>query len=398
MLGLSLAVIVAHVVDLAFRNTGPAIATVIAVGTIGCAVLAFGAYGGGGRAARTVIAGTLGLAALAVGIGISAVHTAIAGASGADYTGVLLVPAGIALTGLAIRVGLRGRRRRWWLLLIPVGLAYVQWALLPIGTAGLVTSAPHPDIARAATLRMSGARDVTFPARDGVRLAGWYVPGHNGAAVILMHGSHGTRADMVDHLRMLHRAGFAVLAFDASGHGQSGGQTNALGWRGDGDVSGAVTFLRRQPGVDSHRIAALGLSMGAEEALRAAADGIPLRAIVADGAGASTMGDQRLIDHGATEPIFLSVAWLTMRATEVASGEREPAPLANIVSRINAPVLLIASNAPDEHDLDAMYQSRIRASARLWYLSGTGHTRGLATHPAAYTDRVMGVLRTALAR
>ena len=80
--------------------------------------------------------------------------------------------------------------------------------------------------------------------------------------------------------------------------------------------------------------------MGAEEALRASADGIPLAAIVADGAGASTMGDQRLIGHGITQPVFLSVTWLTMRATELASGDTEPAPLESIVNRIQTPVLL----------------------------------------------------------
>src|SRR5581483_9679522 len=98
---------------------------------------------------------------------------------------------------------------------------------------------------------------------DGVRLSGWYVPGRTGGAVVLLHGSHGTRADTTAQLRLLHRAGFAVLAFDARGHGESGGATNALGWRGDRDVAGAVRFLRGRRGIDPARIGALGLSMGA---------------------------------------------------------------------------------------------------------------------------------------
>ena len=398
LLGLSLVVIVAHTADLAYRAFVPALATGIAAGTLACAILAFVAAAAGGRTALVVVSGTLGLAAFTVGVGISGVHIAIAGASGSDYTGVVLVAAGIALIALAIRAALRGQRKRWWLVLIPIGAIYLQWVILPVGTAGMVTSAPHPDIASAATLGTPGARDVAFPARDGVRLAGWYVPGSNGGAVILMHGSHNTRADTVDHLHMLHRAGYAVLAFDARGHGQSAGQTNAAGWHADDDIAGAVTFLRRQPGIDSHHIAALGLSMGAEEALRASADGIPLAAIVADGAGASTMGDQRLIGHGITQPVFLSVTWLTMRATELASGDTEPAPLESIVSHIQTPVLLIASNAPDEHMLDLVYEDRIGANARLWYLSDAGHTLGLSTHPYAYQHRVTDFLRAALAR
>jgi pimeloyl-ACP methyl ester carboxylesterase len=107
--------------------------------------------------------------------------------------------------------------------------------------------------------------------------------------VILLHGSHGTRSDTLGHLRMLIGAGYGVLAFDARGHGQSAGQTNALGWTGARDIAGAVRFLDRQSGVDPRRIAALGLSMGAEEALRAAATGAPLSAVIADGASASTL-------------------------------------------------------------------------------------------------------------
>jgi uncharacterized protein len=398
LLGLSLCVIVAHAADLAYRDYGVALATGIGAGALACAVLAFIAAFTGGRTAQVVVAGTLGLAAFAVGMGISGVHIVIAGASGADYTGVVLVAAGIALTTLAIRAGLRGQRKRRWLVLIPIAAIYLQWVILPVGTAGMVTSAPHPSIAGAATLGIRGARDVTFSARDGTRLAGWYVPASNGGAIILMHGSHNTRADTVDHLHMLHRAGYAVLAFDARGHGQSEGQTNAAGWDGDDDIAGAVTFLRRQPGIDPHRIAALGLSMGAEQALRASADGIPLGAVVADGAGASTMGDQRLIGHGITQPVFLSVTWLTMRATELASGDTEPAPLESIVGRIRAPVFLIASNAPDEHALDLVYEDRMGAIARLWYLSDTGHTLGLSTHPSAYQHRVTDFLRAALAQ
>ena len=75
-----------------------------------------------------------------------------------------------------------------------------------------------------------------------------------------MHGSHNSRADT---LRLAAAAGYATLAYDARGHAQSGGKTNALGWHADPDVTAAVQFLRRQPGVDPSRIAALGLSMGA---------------------------------------------------------------------------------------------------------------------------------------
>src|SRR5581483_1801449 len=126
------------------------------------------------------------------------------------------------------------------------GAMILQWMILPAINVGMATNAPRPVAALAATLGLAHARDVSFQASDGVRLTGWYAAGRNGAAVILLHGSHGTRSDTIGQLRMLHAAGYAVLAFDARGHGASAGHTNALGWSGARDVAGAVTFLERR--------------------------------------------------------------------------------------------------------------------------------------------------------
>jgi pimeloyl-ACP methyl ester carboxylesterase len=300
------------------------------------------------------------------------------------------------LVGLAFRVALRGRRRRVKLLAIPAVIVVLVWVVFPALFAGIVTSAPHPTVADASTLGLRGARDVTFVAADGVRLAGLYVPGRNGAAVILMHGSHDSRADTLRHLRLVVAAGYTALAYDARGHARSGGKTNALGWHADPDVAGAVQFLRRQPGVDPNRIAALGLSMGAEEALRAAADGVPLRAIVADGAGASTLGDMNLTSNGPLTPVLLSATWLTFRATELISRDDEPAPLKNLVGRIRVPVLLIASNDVGERKIDNAYRNRIGDNATLWYVPDAAHTKALDTHPQAYATHVVAFLATAL--
>jgi hypothetical protein len=125
--------------------------------------------------------------------------------------------------------------------------------------------------------------------------------------------------------------------------------------------------------------------MGAEEALRAAAGGIPLRAVIADGAGASTLGDQQIVAHGLS-PVFVSEVWLTMHAIELVSGENEPPPLKTIVGHIRVPVLLIASNAPSERAIDNVYRQRIGPNAALWYLPDIGHISGLP-HTRRLTPR-----------
>ena len=282
--------------------------------TLALAAVALVAFARGGRTARTALAGLLGLAALSSGLAVFAPRALVGGDAGVGgYTGIPATLAGAGLIVLAFWMALRGRSRRVKLLALPVGFVIVQWLVVPAINAGIVTNGPRSRVAAASTIGFAGARDVSFRASDGVGLRGWYVPGGNGAAVILLHGSHGDRSDTKRHLDLLSRLGYAVLAYDARGHGESGGTTNALGWNSDPDLRGAVAFLRRQGGVDPGRIAAVGISMGGEEALRAASDGVPLRAVVADGAGASTLGDSRITEHGPAAPIAYSTTWLAMR-------------------------------------------------------------------------------------
>ena len=350
----------------------------------------------GGRRVRVVLAAVVGLGAVGVELATSVPHAALTGIGGGDLTGILATAAGIALVALAFRIALGGRRLPVKLALGAVAcLVIAQWLIAPAINVGIVTNTPRTTVPSAKSLGLPGARDVSFRASDGVRLVGWYVPARNGATVILLHGSHGSRADTLAHLRMLVAEGYGALAYDARGHGQSAGQTNALGWRGAEDLAGAASFLDRQPGLDRRRIAALGLSMGAEEALRAAATGVPLGAIIADGAGASTLGDNQLVSHGLA-PVFTSVTWLTIRGTELVSGEPEPAPLKQIVDAINVPVLLIASNRSGERAIDQAYRARIGPKASLWYIPDAGHTNGLRTHPVEYAGRVQTFLAAAL--
>jgi hypothetical protein len=133
--------------------------------------------------------------------------------------------------------------------------------------------------------------------------------------------------------------------------------------------------------------------MGAEEALRAAADGVPLRAIVADGAGASTSGDAALTEDG---PLARSVSWMTMRMVALLGGRGEPPALVDRAARIDAPVLLIASGARDEADIARALAERIGPRATVWELTDAPHVGGLETEPAAYRDRVVAFLRGAL--
>ena len=171
-----------------------------------------------------------------------------------------------------------------------VAFAVAVWTL---GQAVAATNVPPTSVGSATPAdRGMSYRDVEFETADGVALSGWYVPSTNGAAVVLMHGAGSTRSGVLDQAAVLADHGFGVLLFDARGHGRSGGRAMDFGWYGDQDTSAAVSFLQAQPDVDDQRIAAMGMSMGGEQAIGAAAADPRIGAVVAEGATNRVAGDK----------------------------------------------------------------------------------------------------------
>lgn len=91
-----------------------------------------------------------------------------------------------------------------------------------------------------------GAHEVVrFPARDGVMLAGWFVPrADTTKAVVLLHGYGTTRTQMLARARFFHDQGFAALLYDARGHGESADALVSFGLFEKQDLLGALDWLR----------------------------------------------------------------------------------------------------------------------------------------------------------
>lgn len=234
------------------------------------------------RAASEAAAGLL---FVPVGIGIGLPHLSKAGARPLTVAGLLALAGGLFLLVAGAATLVRASRRRWRPVVALSHLLLAGLVTLTLGQAIAATNVPRTDVgATTPADRGLAYRDVEFATSDGVRLSGWLVPSKAGAAVVLLHGAGSTRSGVLDQAVVLGRAGYGVLLFDARGHGRSGGRAMDFGWRGDEDVAAAVTFLRAQPDVDDERIAAVGMSMGGEEAIGAAADDTRIKAVVAEGA------------------------------------------------------------------------------------------------------------------
>ena len=112
--------------------------------------------------------------------------------------------------------------------------------------------------------------EVRIDASGGRTLSAWYVPSRNGAAVLVGHGSGGSRERVLEEIRLLAKHGYGVLAFDLLGNGESTGHSNGLGDNAQPAVDAALDYLEQRPDVDPAD-RRLRLSLGGEVLLEAAA-------------------------------------------------------------------------------------------------------------------------------
>jgi uncharacterized protein len=405
---LAVAVVGLHVADDNFLQpeAGTSAGDHLMSGLVPLVLLALAAWGfprltGAGRGALALFIGPL-----AIATGIEAVHYATeVGASGDDYTGFLTIPAGLFLIVLGA-VTLWGTRRtegnRPWRyarrgLFGAAGLVVVALIIFPIGFAYVVS---HTARAVVPENQLGAAyEDVSFETADGLTLRGWYVPSRNGAAVISFPGRKGPQRPA----RMLARHGYGVLVFDRRGEGESDGEPNAFGWGGDRDIKAAIRFLQERPDVEPGRIGGIGLSVGGEMMLEAAAETRDLRAVVSEGAGARALSDERDgmdIDGLGRVDRVLNTVGIAVRvgALSVFTNEAPAANLKSLVGRIAPrPILLIAApNSSNGEKLNRRYYAAAREPKALWEIPESKHTGGIEARPVEYERRVVRFFDNAL--
>jgi hypothetical protein len=395
-----LVLVAAHLLDLALSGPATTVAGVAAIVALPTAWAV--AQPRVTRPTRIALGITVGLVVLGFGIASHLLHVVNSGPDWRDVTGVGYVAGGILLVaaGLVAAAAPRRAPRRTgpaWRAAHAAGWAagavvLVIAGLVPFAGANLVTHAPRWAIDEGA---LGIPHDeVRIATADGRDLAAWYVPSRNGAAVLLSHGSGGSRGRVTAHVRMLARHGYGVLALDNPGNGESEGHSNGLGDNAQAGFDAGIDWLARRPDVDEHRIGGFGLSLGGEVLLEAAARDRRLAAVVSDGA-TRPMDAERVLQPGAVER---AQRWLMGQAVRGVSG-MEPSPsLVGIVPRIAPrPVLLVAGGGfPAEIRASRMYQRAGGENVAVWALPDTGHTAGLRTHPAAYERRTVGFLDRAL--
>ncbi len=103
--------------------------------------------------------------------------------------------------------------------------------------------------------------EVVFPSRDGVRLAGWYIPHENARFTLLFcHGNGGNIMHLLDSLTLFHDLGLNCFLFDYRGYGSSAGRPTETGTYLD--VQAAWDWLVQEKRLPPEQIILFGRSLG----------------------------------------------------------------------------------------------------------------------------------------
>jgi len=149
--------------------------------------------------------------------------------------------------------------------------------ITPASTPTVVAPAATPDLPAAqpeiaptqddASRELPSSQNVEIPGAEGLTLIGVFYPSPSVPApgVLLLHMYAGSRSDWQEFARSLQGAGFAALAIDLRGHGDTGGIEDWVLARED--VAAACAWLGAHQGVDGNRLGLVGASIGANLAL-----------------------------------------------------------------------------------------------------------------------------------
>jgi fermentation-respiration switch protein FrsA (DUF1100 family) len=199
---------------------------------------------------------------------------------------------------------------------------------------------------------------------------------------------------------MLVEHGYGVLLFDRRGEGESEGDPNGFGYAGERDLHAAVAFLEGHPGVDPSRIGGLGLSVGGEMLIHAAAESDKFKAVVSEGASGQSVRDT-LANRGFVGALGELAPMLGVTAaTAVFSNTLPPQSLKSDAERIAPRALFLIygekGQGGSEKQPNLGFYEVAGEPKQIWEVPDSQHVAGLDTRPEAYERRVVDFFDRAL--
>ena len=238
-------------------------------------------------------------------------------------------------------------------------------------------------------------RDVHVTTSDGLRLAGWWTPSKNGAAVIVQHGYKTNRStQLLEIAATLARGGYGVLLSSLRAHDLNDGRVISFGLEEMKDLSAWLALIQTLEGVDPSRIGIFGNSLGGSLAIQLAAQTQSIKAIVTHSAVASVRSTvETSIAYFTGLPPFPFTPMILFWVEQDWAMQPDLLDFTVWIAALESqPILLMQGGAdvvvaPESGQL--LYDSA-REPRELWFEPDLGHVDFQRERSQEFSDRVVG--------
>jgi len=234
--------------------------------------------------------------------------------------------------------------------------------------------------------------EVTLPARAGGSFRGYFVPGTNGAAIIVVPALNAGRDGRLREAMLLARHGYAILAYESRRCAGMGGVS--LGYKEVDEVADALDYLLTRPEVDPERIGVYGFSSAGATAIMAAARLPQLKAVVAEG-GYGDFAEDTLTPgagrNGLSGYFEAAFFWSIRKAYGPLTGlDINLLSPVDVIGQIAPrPILLVYGSQEVSLEGGRRQQAAAGDNAELWIVEGAGHGNYFDVAPEAYETKVV---------
>jgi len=242
--------------------------------------------------------------------------------------------------------------------------------------------------------------DVTFAALDGVPIEAWFIPAQSDKLIIANHPIGFTRSGIPTHLepwhavwapsgngfevdlmpdyKILHDAGYNVLAYDLRNHGLSSAANGGVcthGFTESRDVVGSLNYIRSRPDTRHMAIGLFSRCMGAVSTFAAmtlflaAFDGVSCL-VAPQPVTPRYIAERRLAMIGLSDRLDDFNTLLRLR-TSFGLERRVPQEWAKNVRMPTFLYQVRGDNLTDPSDVQAMYDNIPIADKKLQWIEGT---------------------------
>jgi fermentation-respiration switch protein FrsA (DUF1100 family) len=237
---------------------------------------------------------------------------------------------------------------------------------------------------------------VGIQSEDGLNLVGWFIPGVNGAGVMIQHGSPGGRQDGLHEASLLNEAGYSVLLGSFRAHDECEGEIISFGYYEQADIKAWHQYLLGRAEVDPDRIGLFGESMGGGTSILYAAND-PGVAAVATGSAFSLTREvvEKFIEFETDLPpalIPILARFIVFWAEREADFSSQELDTESVIDQISPVPVLIIHGGSDDKIGPAVGRQLYEAAAEpkeLVWIEEAGHVNFEDFQPEVYREALV---------